>query len=30
MSPIEEVNAYYGLLIGFAKILLSKKENEYI
>ena len=30
MSPIEEVNAYYGLLIGFAKILLSEKENEYI
>ena len=30
MSPIEEVNAYYGLLIGFTKILLSKKENENI
>ena len=30
MSPIEEVNAYYGLLIGFTKILLSKKQNENI
>ena len=30
MSPIEEVNAYYGLLIGLTKILLSKKENENI